>query len=274
MEAYFSDIRTKIVDRLDRAEKSLKIAMAWFTNDVLFHLLVDKAAGGLEISLLISSSETNFNRPSGLAFDALERKGAKIRVLRSQDGYQFMHHKFAVVDEKEVITGSYNWSNNAHTNYENIVILTDPKIARDYSLQFDRLFTHDNASPMEGFRTTDQVIRANAAQEVDSNLSALARLFGEEVSKAMAQADNLHLGIRMNIIDGMIKRYSAVGAARKLSNDPEQSGFIKLVTVNRADLTFEYLTARREFSPLFDPVTIKNAKNKLRPYIGNAVDSI
>lgn len=274
MESYFSDIRTKVVDHLDKAEKTLKIAMAWFTNDVLFHLLTDKAAGGLDISLLISGSETNFIQPSGLPFDALQRKGARIRVLKSRDGYQFMHHKFAVIDEKEVITGSYNWSNNAHTNFENIIITADLKTARDYSLQFDRLFTHENAAPLDDFMSMGQAIRITIAEEADQSLASLARQFGEEVKKAMAQADNLRLGIRMNIIDGMIKRYSAVGAARKLSNDPEQSGFLKLVTEKRADLTFEYMTARKEFAQLFDPLTIKNAKNKLRPYIGSLVDSI
>jgi hypothetical protein len=106
----------------------------------------------------------------------------------------------------------------------------------------------------------------SSTEWLHSTLAALARHFGKEIARAMSEVDQLKLGIRMNIIDGMIKRYSAVGAARKLSNDPEQSGFIKLVTVNRADLTFEYMTARREFSQLFDPVTIKNAKNKLRPY--------
>ncbi len=90
----------------------------------------------------------------------------------------------------------------------------------------------------------------------------------------MAEAKRLNLGLRMDIIDGMIKRYSAVGAAKKLSNDDEQSGFIKLVSENRADLTFEYLTARSHFAQLFDKPTIANAKNKLKPYIGIAVDQL
>jgi hypothetical protein len=80
--------------------------------------------------------------------------------------------------------------------------------------------------------------------------------------------------LRMDIIQNMIDRYTAVGAAKKLSNDDEQSGFIKLVTINRADLTFEHHTARSRFQKLFDKTTIKNAKEKLRPYLGNEVDNL
>lgn len=274
MKAYFFDIRSKIVEELDKADHTINIAMAWFTNQVLFQLLLDKAAGGTKIKLVISSSDTNFILGASLPFEALQRKGAKVYVMTSVEGYQFMHHKFAVIDEKDVITGSYNWSNNAHTNYENILILSDPAIARAYNLQFDQLIKQPQIKSLDEFKQRD---RANNVQEsvyVDTSLFQLSQVFNKEVAEAMQQAKNLHIGIRMDIIDGMIKRYTAVGAARKLSNDDEQSGFRKLVTVNRADLTFEYLTAKSRFSSLFDKVTIKNAKDKLRPYIGNQVDNI
>jgi hypothetical protein len=274
MEAYFSDIRSKIVERIDKAESSIKIAMAWFTNQVLFQLLLDKAAGGTKIELIISSSETNFIPGSSLQFEALQRKGANVKVLISYEGYQFMHHKFAVIDDKEVITGSYNWSNNAHTNYENILIIADIPVARTFTLQFERLMQNENIRSLNDFKYHNNLNSVQTDIQTDAALFSLSREFGEEVTSSMQEARNLNLGIRMDIIEGMIKRYTAVGAARKLSNDDEQSGFIKLVTVNRADLTIEYLTAKSHFEKLFDKVTIKNAKAKLYPYIGDKVNII
>jgi len=41
-----------------------------------------------------------------------------------------MHHKVIIIDNQIVITGSYNFSNNAeYENDENILIIHDPKIA-------------------------------------------------------------------------------------------------------------------------------------------------
>ena len=45
--------------------------------------------------------------------------------------HDFMHNKIIVVDDT-VITGSYNFSRNAETNAENVLMLTGPTIAGDY----------------------------------------------------------------------------------------------------------------------------------------------
>lgn len=51
-----------------------------------------------------------------------------------------MHDKFCVIDNQRVITGSYNWSDNAeYKNDENISIQNDPDSATRYSLEFRRL---------------------------------------------------------------------------------------------------------------------------------------
>lgn len=51
-----------------------------------------------------------------------------------------MHNKFCVIDNQIVITGSYNWSDNAeYKNDENISIQVDPKQATKYSVKFREL---------------------------------------------------------------------------------------------------------------------------------------
>lgn len=102
----------------------------------------------------------------------------------------------------------------------------------------------------------------------------LSKQFNNAIADAMQKASALDHTIRMDIIGNMIARYTAVGAAKKLSNNDEQSGFRKLVMINKAELTFEYFTAKAHFSKLFDKCTIENARKKLRPYIGNQVDNL
>jgi phosphatidylserine/phosphatidylglycerophosphate/cardiolipin synthase-like enzyme len=51
-----------------------------------------------------------------------------------------MHHKFCVIDNQVVLTGSYNWTTNAETrNDENVTVQKDPESATKYSLEFNKL---------------------------------------------------------------------------------------------------------------------------------------
>lgn len=53
-----------------------------------------------------------------------------------------MHNKFCVIDNQVVITGSYNWSDNAEfKNDENVTVEHDPKQATKYSVEYKRLTT-------------------------------------------------------------------------------------------------------------------------------------
>ena len=52
-----------------------------------------------------------------------------------------LHHKFAVIDNKKVITGSFNWSPSAaHTNDETLLVIHSPKLAQHFTREMDRLW--------------------------------------------------------------------------------------------------------------------------------------
>jgi phosphatidylserine/phosphatidylglycerophosphate/cardiolipin synthase-like enzyme len=52
-----------------------------------------------------------------------------------------MHHKVFIIDNKTVITGSYNPTKNANErNDENILIIHDKKIAEKYLKEFERIY--------------------------------------------------------------------------------------------------------------------------------------
>jgi phosphatidylserine/phosphatidylglycerophosphate/cardiolipin synthase-like enzyme len=52
-----------------------------------------------------------------------------------------MHHKVIVLDGQSVVTGSYNFSNNAETrNDENLLVIESPEIASQYEAEFRRVF--------------------------------------------------------------------------------------------------------------------------------------
>lgn len=57
---------------------------------------------------------------------------------REQD---FMHNKVLIIDDRLVVTGSYNFSENAEANDENLMLIESSAVAAVYTSYFDTLYT-------------------------------------------------------------------------------------------------------------------------------------
>ncbi|MEC3874603.1 phospholipase D-like domain-containing protein [Chryseobacterium salviniae] len=132
-EAHFQDIQTKILKALDSAEVSITLVMAWFTNNILFQKIIEKQKEGIEVKLAIY--DDGINRKFGVDISQVPHT----KIKKGTRG-GLMHNKFCVIDNQIVITGSYNWSDNAEfRNDENITVEYDPKQASKYSVEYRRL---------------------------------------------------------------------------------------------------------------------------------------
>ncbi|WP_369792022.1 phospholipase D-like domain-containing protein [Synechococcus sp. WH 8109] len=50
------------------------------------------------------------------------------------------HHKFAVIDNRKVITRSFNWSpSTVHTNDKTLLMIHSPQLAQHFTQEMDRL---------------------------------------------------------------------------------------------------------------------------------------
>lgn len=59
----------------------------------------------------------------------------------------FMHNKVFIINDEWVITGSYNFSENAEANDENVLQIHSPAIAAAYNTYFDALYTAYRHNP-------------------------------------------------------------------------------------------------------------------------------
>jgi len=85
----------------------------------------------------------------------LVEKGIEVRI--SSNNY-IMHNKFAVIDSKIVITGSYNWTASASTrNDENLLVIDDKEVILRFHKQFENLW--ENKFSLE--RTKELYSKAN-----------------------------------------------------------------------------------------------------------------
>lgn len=132
-EAYFDNIANEIIAKLDKALVSIHVCIAWFTNQRIADKLVEKFNEGVDVKVVSFKDHTNAK--FGVNIGSIPHK----EVRGSRGGT--MHDKFCVIDNQVVITGSYNWSENAENkNDENAAVMYDNDNASKYSVEFRKLF--------------------------------------------------------------------------------------------------------------------------------------
>jgi hypothetical protein len=136
MKARFHRIANQITNELSSSEKSVKIAVAWFTNENLFEILIDLLSKGIEVEIITINDRIN-NHENGLDFNKFIDNGGKFYF---SDFSGTMHHKFVIIDESKLISGSYNWTYNAeYRNQENIIASEDKELVDSFMNEFERL---------------------------------------------------------------------------------------------------------------------------------------
>ena len=119
IESHFSNIRQRIVNEIELAKTTIQVAVAWFTNNLLFDKLCQKLTEGVSVELIIIDDEIN-NRIGGLDFQKFIKLGGTLYYGNAETP---MHNKFCIIDNNVLINGSYNWTYFAESiNYENIII--------------------------------------------------------------------------------------------------------------------------------------------------------
>ena len=95
---------------------------------------MDKLKEGLDIRIIIYKDGTNAKHGVDLStFDVKYMRGSRGGIMRN---------KFCVIDNQTVISGSYNWSDNAEfRNDENVNVNTNNDLATKFSLEFKRLIS-------------------------------------------------------------------------------------------------------------------------------------
>ncbi|MGD0583757.1 MAG: phospholipase D-like domain-containing protein [Bacteroidales bacterium] len=136
-EAVFENIAIRIQSEIKKAQKSVFIAVAWFTNKDLFNELLEKAKAGCKVLLIISNDKINAS--SQIKYKLLEKYNSKCYRIGDSET-ELMHNKFCVIDYSTVITGSYNWSYKAENNFENVIInYDDTALAEQFISEFNQI---------------------------------------------------------------------------------------------------------------------------------------
>lgn len=154
MQAHFSDIQAEILRQIHRAKYSIKIAVAWLTDSTILNALAAKAKAGVAVELILSNvSLKDFN----LDPVVLKAAGGEVFTSGAADFREgsIMHNKFAIIDYQTVITGSFNWTNQARRNEENIVVINDELHAGIFAEKFEAIKA--NSSLVSDHSESDEI---------------------------------------------------------------------------------------------------------------------
>ena len=141
---------------LDTAEHTLDMALFVFSAQALSDRIAVLQARGVKLRLLSDPGFANrsFSEVLDLLGVALADRHCKLEAAnqplhQAAEGVgtprlapgDKLHHKFAVLDGKTVITGSFNWSPSAaHQNDEVLLVIESPLLAAHFTREMDRLW--------------------------------------------------------------------------------------------------------------------------------------
>ena len=137
-QVYFSPnggCQDTIISEIGKASKTIDIAMYYLTSREIAQELVKAKDRNVKVRVVLDQSqETQAYSKSRY----LIKRGFEVKYYA---GSGLMHNKFAIIDSKVLITGSFNWTPTAdQKNEENLLIMTDKELIKKYEDSFKYLW--------------------------------------------------------------------------------------------------------------------------------------
>jgi phosphatidylserine/phosphatidylglycerophosphate/cardiolipin synthase-like enzyme len=142
------ELEARVEESLGGASKEIRVAMFQFTSTRLADALARRAKAGVRVRVLLDAAQIRVMKERRGKLEVLDRlAGVEVRYVTPRDPNPDdeekprFHHKFCVLDEGVVITGSYNWTVSADRySCEDLLVLPDAGIAKEYARRFDRIW--------------------------------------------------------------------------------------------------------------------------------------
>ncbi|HHT9121022.1 MAG TPA: phospholipase D-like domain-containing protein [Candidatus Hypogeohydataceae bacterium YC41] len=192
-EVYFSpetDILQLLLQQVNLTKDSLYAAISSIDSGELVQALIEAKKKGVKIQLIIDG-ESVLENPTQVKF--LQEGGLEVRLLRGDAGGR-MDNNFAIFDRKELLTGSYYWTERSQRfNLESVLLTDEPKVVETYLKEFDRLIGLSKETPVKKPLLRPAPLKPPSQKEtegkefLDTSFQELDNIFGEESSLTGSQ---------------------------------------------------------------------------------------
>jgi cardiolipin hydrolase len=136
-----------MVSWIKSAVKTLDGAIYGLTDDAIAQALLQAHERGVRVRLVHDKTQAAGRKDVS---QLLQDAGIPVHIQRGSEG-GILHDKFLIIDSTYVLTGSFNWTNNAtQKNDENFVVLDDQ--APRFQAEFNRLWSLPDSRNQTGRR--------------------------------------------------------------------------------------------------------------------------
>ena len=122
-------------ESLRQAKQRVTLALYGFNNNDLAEELVKLAKKAVVVRVKIDTAK-GAEKKTGALIGRLKAGGVQVQTV-APGGRN--HNKFAVIDGTRVLTGSYNWTAKAESNWENLLVIDCPELAKAYESEWEKV---------------------------------------------------------------------------------------------------------------------------------------
>jgi phosphatidylserine/phosphatidylglycerophosphate/cardiolipin synthase-like enzyme len=138
IKIYFSPnggCQQAVISEIRKSSQNIDIAMYYLSSRDIAQALVKAREKNVRVRIVLDEGQ-EIESPSKSGY--LIKHGFEVRYHL---GFGLMHNKFAIIDGKSLITGSFNWTLTAEErNEENLLIIADAGTIEKYQERFNYLW--------------------------------------------------------------------------------------------------------------------------------------
>ncbi len=115
------------VKEIGAAKETIRMQAYALTSDPIADALIAADKRGVDVQVCVDARIGATNK----AFKGPALKAGHVKVLLDSH-HPISHSKTITIDSQVVVTGSFNWSKNAESNLENLLVIHDKTLAKQY----------------------------------------------------------------------------------------------------------------------------------------------
>lgn len=124
-----------IISALKNAQKSVDICVFTISDDRISRELIACHQRGVKVRIVTDNDKL---QDEGSDIKTFKAKGIPIKTDRTS---AHLHHKFALIDGKLLLNGSFNWTRSASQfNHENLVLSYESGLISAFKEEFNQLW--------------------------------------------------------------------------------------------------------------------------------------
>ncbi|HWH77378.1 MAG TPA: phospholipase D-like domain-containing protein [Candidatus Binatus sp.] len=124
-----------LTEAIRGSTERLTLALYGFDNSDLGDELLKLVKKNVSVRIKIDAARSASKKIVAL-IERLKAGGVEVQTV-APNGRN--HNKFAIIDGRRVVTGSYNWTLKSEGNWENLLILDCPELAKAYQSEWERI---------------------------------------------------------------------------------------------------------------------------------------